>query len=284
LSNPSTSVSSPDQGNQIQLFPVGMVVAILLGLLAAHGILFRYCTLHLSIDVERMERNVVVNNTKWILFWLCVVLIRGGTCIVSLFEKWTTTKNTATTMTNSNQSPFYWPVLLVVKLQAVLQIITAIAVSSMGMTTVVPKDLLGKLQWEGWGHRYDLMETFGRRIVLESFPFFYVILCIMLATIFQTLFVGIWILYSSPLSFRDTSLGLTASCVGVSLIIVANAMTIRIYNGDYNGFLKGKECMIGHILLLIQANLYLPLVWLIYHFAYGLGVFSGTAAKVDKTE
>jgi hypothetical protein len=154
----------------------------------------------------------------------------------------------------------------------------------MGLSIRIPMDLLGKLLWEGLGHRYDLFETFGQTIVLESFPFFYVILCTMMATIFQTLFVGIWIMHSSVLSFRNTSFGLTASCVGVMLIVVANAMTIRIYNREYNGFLLGKECMIGHILLLLQANLYVLFVWLIYHIAYGLGVLIGTTAKIKKTE
>jgi hypothetical protein len=97
-----TLVSTPDLSNPLLLLPVGMLVAILTGLLSAHGVLFRYCVFHLSsdeTDKKLMERSVVISNTRWILLLLGVVLIRVVTILESLFEKRTTP---AATLESSN--------------------------------------------------------------------------------------------------------------------------------------------------------------------------------------
>ena len=86
----------------------------------------------------------------------------------------------------------------------------------------------------------------------------------------------------SPISSTATSEGLTAGLVGVPLIILANAMTIGIYNKYYDGFDAGKECMVGHIALLVQANLYVPVVWGIYHIARWLGRRSESSRETKR--
>lgn len=83
------------------------------------------------------------------------------------------------------------------------------------------------------------------------------ILCTMLATICQTLVIGI-VTLMSPVGSDAASEALTCGLVGVPLIITANAITMAIYGSDFSA---GRACMLAHILLLVQTNFYLPLIW-----------------------
>jgi hypothetical protein len=169
-------------------------------------------------------------------------------------------KRPTTDMKQGNQVALFGSVVrIIVKMGASLQIITAVFVIGMGVSTRHPDDLFPNLVWEGVGYRYDLVETFGNTTT-SSFEFFYLILSTMMATILQTLCSGIWIL-ASPLSSQATSDGLNAGIIGVPLIILANILTIAIYQQENSDFTTGRKCMIAHILLLLHANLHLPIVW-----------------------
>jgi hypothetical protein len=252
------------------LLPGGMCVFNLIGLLTAHGILYQYVQ---SQQVDSID--VVVRNTKWIgaLLGLNVMYIVSSNVTTMLPSNAFSDKPSST-----SQPHFPWIVRGVVKLGAILQIATAIAVIGMGVSTHEPMDLMQNLIWEGpHGYRYDIFQTYGEETVL-SFAFFYVLLSTMMATIFQTLLVGLWVLIS-PIMSDATSEGLTAGVVGVLLIIFANIITMVIYDNHFNGFAAGKECMMGHIALLVQANLYIPIVWLLYQVSRWYGALSATSIE-----
>ena len=88
------------------------------------------------------------------------------------------------------------------------------------------------------------------------------LLCTMMGTICQTLCAGIWI-FQSPIGSDACKQGLWFSCSGVPLIILANAITTSLYQNM--NFVEGRDCMIAHILLLVQTNAHLPVIWWIHN-------------------
>ncbi|KAL7501927.1 hypothetical protein ACHAWX_000404 [Stephanocyclus meneghinianus] len=147
----------------------------------------------------------------------------------------------------------YQAVRCIVKSSGVLNISVASMVLYMGAYSNGPMDLIPNLKW----HEYDLEATFGTGTAYSS-QFFYVIECTMLATIMQTMVIGLTTTFS-PLWSNAMREALDYSMVGVPLIIMANAITLAIYMSE--DFKAGTECMVAHIHLLATSNFYIPFVW-----------------------
>lgn len=155
---------------------------------------------------------------------------------------------------------FYSPVRILVKVGSLLLIMTGILVLGMGLTVKQPSDIIPQLFWNGFGYEYNLLQTFGAESV-QSSEFFAMLLCTMLGTICQTLCAGIWI-WRSSIGSISCQQGLGFACSGVSLIVFSNSISASQYNQMQ--FTDGRECMIAHILLLIQTNVHVPAMWLIH--------------------
>lgn len=165
----------------------------------------------------------------------------------------------------STKTAFYSPVRILVKVGSVLLIITGVLVLGMGLTVKRPSDIVPQLLWNGFGYEYNLLRTFGEESV-QSNEFFTMLLCTMLGTICQTLCVGVWI-WRSSIGSISCQQGLGFACSGVPLIILSNSISASHYKQMQ--FKDGQKCMIAHILLLLQTNCHLPVIWFIHELWIG---------------
>lgn len=161
---------------------------------------------------------------------------------------------------STQKTAFYSPVRILVKVSSVLLIITGVLVLRMGLTVKQPSDIIPQLVWNGFGYEYNLLRTFEAESV-QSNEFFTMLLCTMLGTICQTLCVGIWI-WRSSIGSISCQQGLGFACSGVPLIILSNSISASHYKQMQ--FTDGRTCMIAHILLLLQTNFHLPVIWFIH--------------------
>jgi len=198
-----------------------------------------------------------------------------------------TSSTPSTTMTKKNVR-FHSMVRFLVKLGSIGGIVTGIMVLGMGVTqSSNPSKMLPALVWTGFGYEYNLVQTFGRTTA-ESPPFFGILLCTMLGTICQTLCLALWTALA-PVGSPACRQGLALSCTGVPLILLANACTAAIYQArtttkDDDAFFsqqQGRDCMIAHILLLVQTNAHLPIIWWVHELWVEMVLFAGSTATTS---
>ena len=287
--------------------------SILIGLLIAHGVVLIYLltTKETSFEQQQQQQyDTLWNQLKVLVLGLMMLLFvtlvgRGSgvgysdddnqqkiadTCSSAADD------NNRTTAEKNNHhhhhpSRSFTTVRALVKGNAILQIFTAVMVIGMGLSAVQgPNALLPNLLWEGSGYRYDVVATYGIEQT-SSLGFFTLILATMLATIFQSLCLGIST-WNAPLESHAIRQSLTWSLISVPLIILANAVTLAIYDRN-DDFSNGSHCMVAHILLLVQTNIQTPIVWWVHgcwkrSFNHGTGTIISVneegLVKKDKAE
>ena len=244
-------MTSTQGGKSISAF---VALFILAGMTLAHGVASRF-----EFTIE--DKNMIIDNVSF-LSKIIVVL----TCYMIFCGM-----NDGTNPFFSSNIPRLTPqtssataVRILVKTVGFLNTLTAVFVIYLGLSVRSPAELLPNLKWEGFGYRYDIEETFGSQLK-DSFGFFYLIMNTMVATIFQTLVIGLLILLS-PFGSKAPNQAMVMGVAGVPMIILANALTMGMYSME--GFDQGQHCMMAHILLLVQTNIHVPIVWWIYETWY----------------